>query len=64
MTRKLLPYEYELIQALNISKEEYLDFLSAQHDFTRSREEKLQELRAEPVSIVLAVVGIVFQAVS
>ncbi len=64
MTRKLLPYEYELIRALKISKEEYLDFLSAQHDFTRSPEEKLQELRGEPVSIVLAVVGILFQVAS
>jgi len=64
MTRKLLPYEHELIEILKISKEEYLDFLAVQHDFTRSREEKLQELRAEPVSIILAVVGIILQAVS
>lgn len=64
MTRKLLPYEHELIEILKISKEEYLDFLAVQHDFTRSREEKLQELRAEPVSIILAVVGILFQAAS
>lgn len=64
MTRKLLPYEHELIEILKISKEEYLDFLAVQHDFTRSREEKLQELRAEPISIILAVVGIVLQAVS
>jgi hypothetical protein len=64
MTRKLLPYEHELIEILKISKEEYLDFLAVQHDFTRSREEKLQELRAEPISIILAVVGIILQAVS
>lgn len=64
MTRKLLPYEHELIETLKITKEEYLDFLAVQHDFTRSREEKLQELRAEPVSIILAVVGIILQAVS
>jgi hypothetical protein len=64
MTRKLLPYEHELIRALKITKEEYLDFLAAQHDFTRSPEEKLQELRGEPVSIVLAVVGILFQVAS
>lgn len=64
MTRKLLPYEHELIEILKISKEEYLDFLAVQYDFTRSREEKLQELRAEPVSIILAVVGIILQAVS
>lgn len=64
MTRKLLPYEHELIQILKVSEEEYLEFLAVQHDFTRSREEKLQELRAEPISIILAVVGIILQAVS
>jgi hypothetical protein len=31
MTRKLLPYEYELIDALGVSKEEYLDFVAQQH---------------------------------
>jgi predicted phage tail protein len=64
MTRKLLPYEHELIQILKVSEDEYLEFLAVQHDFTRSREEKLQELRAEPISIILAVVGIILQAVS
>ena len=31
MTRKLLPYEYELIDVLGVSKEEYLDFVAQQH---------------------------------
>lgn len=64
MTRKLLPYEHELVRILRISEQEYLDFLSAQHDFTRSPEEKLEELRAEPVSITLAIVGILFSVAS
>ena len=64
MTRKLLPYEHELLQILKVSEEEYLEFLAVQHDFSRSREEKLQELRGEPVSIILAVIGIILQAVS
>jgi hypothetical protein len=64
MTRKLLPYEHELIEILKVSEEDYLEFLAVQHDFTRSREEKLQELRGDPVSIVLVVVGIILQAVS
>lgn len=64
MTRKLLPYEHELIKALGVTEQDYLDFLAAQHDFTRSPEEKLQELRAEPVSITLAVVGILFSVAS
>ena len=64
MTRKLLPYEHELLQILKVSEEDYLEFLAVQHDFSRSREEKLQELRGDPVSIVLVVIGIVLQAVS
>ena len=64
MTRKLLPYEHELLQILKVSEEDYLEFLAVQHDFSRSREEKLQELRGAPVSIILAVVGIILQAVS
>lgn len=64
MTRKLLPYEHELIQILQVSEQEYLDFLAAQHDFTRSPEEKLQELRGDPVSIVIAVIGVIFQVAS
>jgi hypothetical protein len=64
MTRKLLPYEHELIEILNVSEADYLEFLAVQHDYTRSREEKLQELRGDPVSIVLVVVGIILQAVS
>lgn len=64
MTRKLLPYEHELIEILRVSEQEYLDFIAAQHDFTRSPEEKLQELRGDPVSAVLAVVGILFSVAS
>jgi hypothetical protein len=64
MKRRLLPYEHELIQILGISEEDYLDFLAVQHDFSRSPEEKLQELRGDPVSITLAVVGILFQVAS
>jgi len=62
--RKLLPYEHELIEILRVSEQEYLDFIAAQHDFTRSPEEKLQELRGDPVSAVLAVVGILFSVAS
>ena len=66
MNRKLLPYEHDLIQTLGVSKEEYLDFLAAQHDFTRSPEEKQQEVTADfgVTAFVLAVVGILFQVAS
>jgi hypothetical protein len=36
MTRKLLPYEYELIATLGVSKEEYLDFVAQQHIYTKT----------------------------
>ncbi len=64
MTRKLLPYEHELIEILKVSEADYLEFLAAQHDFTRSPEEKLQEVQAGPVAIVLTIVGIILQAAS
>lgn len=66
MNRKLLPYEHDLIQTLGISKEEYLDFLAVQHDYTRSPEDKQQEVTADfgITAIVLAVVGILFQVAS
>jgi hypothetical protein len=37
MTRKLLPYEYDLIDALGVSKEEYLDFVAQQHIYRGSK---------------------------
>ena len=66
MNRKLLPYEHDLIQTLGVTEGEYLDFLAAQHDFTRSPEEKQQEITADfgITAIVLAVVGILFQVAS
>jgi hypothetical protein len=66
MTRKLLPYEYDLIQQLGVTEDEYLDFLAVQFDYTRTPEQKLATPQADPltVSIVLAVVGILFQVAS
>jgi hypothetical protein len=66
MTRKLLPYEHDLIQQLGVTEDEYLDFLAVQFDYTRTPEQKL----ATPqngnlaVFIVLTVVGILFQVAS
>ena len=62
MTRRLLPYEYQLIEALGVTKEEYLDFLQKQVDYTKSIDEKLETPQAwEAVAIVLTVVGTLFQ---
>jgi hypothetical protein len=33
MTRKLLPYEYDLIDTLGVTKEEYLEFLAVQQTY-------------------------------
>jgi hypothetical protein len=64
MTRKLLPYEYDLIDALGVSKEDYLDFVAQQHIYEDVKEGTVLDIRAAPVSIIIAIVGILFQVVS
>ena len=64
MTRKLLPYEYDLIETLGVSKEEYLDFVAQQHIHQDIKDGTLLDIRNEPVSIILAIVGILLQVVS
>jgi hypothetical protein len=64
MTRKLLPYEHELIQQLGVTEDEYLDFLAVQFDYTRTPEQKLATPQDAVVAIVLTVVGILFQVAS
>ena len=62
MTRRLLPYEHQLITELGISKDEYLDFLQVQFDYTRLPEDKLATPQNwETVAIVLTIVGVLFQ---
>jgi hypothetical protein len=66
MNRKLLPYEYQLIEALGVTEDEYIDFLSAQLDYSLSEQERNSVVRAEPVlivSAVLTVIGTIFQVV-
>ena len=63
MTRKLLPYEYQIIDALGITKEEYLDFVAALPVYEDPKQGTVFDIQnAETVAIVLAVVGILFQA--
>ena len=67
MTRKLLPYEYELIETLGITREEYFDFLDQQHTYTDIKAGTQLDVRnAEPATwaIILTVVGILFQVAS
>ncbi len=63
MTRRLLPYEHQLITELGISKDEYLDFLQVQFDYTRLPADKLTTPQADfgVVAIVLTIVGTLFQ---
>jgi len=64
MTRKLLPYEYDLIDALGVSKEDYLDFVAQQHIYEDVKEGTVLDIRAEPTAIVLFVVGVLLQVAS
>ena len=67
MTRKLLPFEHELIATLNISKDDYLEFIALQETYKDAKEGTIFDIRNDPVSItiaVLALVGTVFTVVS
>jgi hypothetical protein len=66
MTRKLLPYEYDLIDTLGITKKEYLEFLSVQQTYIDSKEGTVLDIQNGPavVAIVLAVVGLLAQVAS
>ena len=41
MTRKLLPYEYDLIQQLGVTEDEYLDFIEVQFNYELSAAEHI-----------------------
>lgn len=65
MTRKLLPYEHDLIDALGISKEEYLDFVAQQHLYKDVKEGSIFDVRNDfgAVAIILTIVGTILQVV-
>jgi len=66
MTRKLLPYEHQLVEALGISEEEYLDFVASQPVYEDIKEGTVLDVRnAEAtVALVLAIVGALAQVAS
>jgi hypothetical protein len=66
MKRKLLPYEYDLIQALGISKEDYLEFVALQKAYSDIKEGTVLDARNDfgITAIVLTIIGTVFQVVS
>ena len=63
MDRRLLPYEYQLIEALGVSKEEYLEFVALQQEYKDVKVGSALDVRndAGVTAIVLTVVGILFQ---
>ncbi len=63
MNRRLLPYEYQLIEALGVSKEEYLEFVALQQEYKDPKAGTALDVRNElaTVAIVLTVVGTLFQ---
>jgi hypothetical protein len=64
MTRKLLPYEYDLIASLGVSKEEYLDFVAQQHIHEDIKDGTLLDVRGETTAVILFVIGVLLQAAS
>ena len=50
MTRKLLPYEYDLIQQLGVTEDEYLAFIEVQFNYELSAAERIAKPQCEPVS--------------
>lgn len=50
MTRKLLPYEYDLIQQLGVTEDEYLDFIEVQFNYELSAAERIAKPQCEPIS--------------
>jgi hypothetical protein len=64
--RKLLPYEYDLIDTLGVSKEEYLEFVALQEIYTDVKEGSALDIRNDLglTALILTIVGIIFQVVA
>ena len=64
MNRRLLPYEYQLIEALGVSKVEYLEFVALQQEYKDPKAGTALDIRgSDPgtVALVLTIVGTLFQ---
>ena len=67
--RKLLPYEHQLIEALGITKEEYLAFVAIQQEYKDPKVGTALDIRCDPgtqaaVALTLTIVGTIFQVAS
>ena len=65
MDRRLLPYEYQLIEALGVTKEEYLRFVAIQRTYADSKVSTALDVRNGPgagtAALVLTIIGTLFQ---
>lgn len=63
MTRRLLPYEHDLIEALGVTKAEYLEFLALQKQYSDPKQDTQLDIRNEAgtVALVLTIVGTLAQ---
>jgi hypothetical protein len=61
--RKLMPYEHQLIEALGITKEEYLDFVAQQQLYTDIKQGTVLDVRNDfgVVALVLTIIGTILQ---
>jgi hypothetical protein len=64
--RKLMPYEHQLVDALGISKQEYLDFVAQQQLYSDPKEGTILDVRNEAfstIALILTIVGTILQVI-
>jgi hypothetical protein len=63
--RKLMPYEHQLVDALGISKQEYLDFVAQQQLYSDPKEGSILDAQNSfaVVALVLTIVGTILQVI-
>ena len=63
--RKLMPYEHQLVDALGISKQEYLDFVAQQQLYSDPKEGTILDVRNEfaTIALILTIVGTILQVI-
>jgi len=57
MTRRLLPYEHDLIATLGVTEEEYIDFLSIQEAYSDPKEGTIVDVRNGALAALPAVIA-------
>lgn len=65
--RRLMPYEHQLVEALGITKDEYLDFVAQQQLYNDPKQGTILDARnevASAIALVLTIVGTILQVVA